>query len=474
MVLTSSCATPPPESKEAAPPWTDVPMTNIAQPMDLRYEPITVIESSRYTPPDGKVWPAAVGYTGQTMWGVDGSKISLYACANSNHVTGENEDEDYVIVPTSIYQWDLTENIIGEYPLDPSPPDKSWMPIPLAVRNLTQAGVLERYSFAVVSAGSASSTRGVTIEDSGPMDLPIIDSVSYYGVDGKLMFKNEIERTRFELSSTNIFVPCDRLGAPVLVAENYLDYFLRMPDGVTRIATNWAKLDLIGNEIVPFGDEIDMTLGAELTGFSNNPGIYFFAGVSPYDGKEYTFYKGTCCVKAFQAVDLTDDATDNPLSLRITGYIPSVRFGESVIVFAEYGEDVEGSETTHIAAVRFNKADPLADDPYIVWHADVPKIFGVCTVLYAGEPSRPYILTLDPTNGDIKVFDPLLGSIRYEGNIEIAQWHDGMNLAEFAVTLFPSPFYPVAYIHDPNANEIIELRLGASENGLGGGIEEVN
>ena len=431
-------------------------MTGIAQPMSLPSEPVTVTESARYTPPDGKIWPVAIGYTGQTMWGVEREKTTLYSCANSMRMIG---DENYRSVPTSVYQWDIDENFIEEFPLDPPPPDSSWMQIPLAVKTRTSSGFLEQYWFGILSQGGVSSTRAVTIEDSEPIDLPLIDSVSYYDTGGRLVLRNNIDQDHFELSTTDIFVPCDRMGASVLVFKNYLDYLLKMPDGVTRIAINWTRLDLINNQIAPFGEEIDLTLGAELTGFSKDPGMYFFVGESPFDGKDYTYIKGTCCVKTLPAVDLTDDGIDNPLALRITGYIPSARYQNSIIMFAEYGDNGNESETTHVAALRFNSSDPLADDPYIVWHGDVPNIFGVSTVIYAGTGARPYILTLDPTTGDITVFDPLLGSIRYEGNIEIAQWRSGMNLAGFVLTYFPTPYFPIAYIHDPNANEIIELRL---------------
>lgn len=475
LILPVSCNPPPPGEEEPLPPWTTVAMSSRPQPFDLPYEAVAVHQTARYTPPDGKIWPAGIGYTGQTMWGIQDGVTKLYACTIPERTTGDEGEENIILVPETLYHWNLSENEIDEYPLDPPPPDTSWLPIPTALKSRTPSGFTEIYSFAIISAGDESATRAVTIEESDPINLKIIDSISYYGLDGKLRLTNEIDLDNFELSSTNIIVPSDRLGAPVLAVENYYDYFLRMPDGVTRLATNRATIDLINNEIIPFDEAIDETFGADLIGFSKDPGILFFTGESPYDGEEYAFVKSTCCVKAIPALNLSSDIEEEPQLLRITGYMPSVKYEDSAIVFAEYGENtIDESETTHIAALRFENADPLGDDPYIIWHADVPNIFAVCTVIYVGNPARPYLLTLDPTNGDLRIFDPLMGSIRYETNIEIAEFRSGMDLAGFALTHFPSPYHPIAFIHDPNANEIIEIRLEILEDIPGRGIVAID
>ena len=459
LISVAGCTPPPDDPQPESAPWTIVDLNTDPQPLDLPYEAVTVTEVARYTPPDDLEWPSSVGYMGQTVWTLRNGRPHLYACSLVENIIDEDSGGEEII-PATLYRWDIGENDLEEYILDPPPPDDSMLPIPLGVRMATPSGFSERFSWAVLSAEGDSSTRAISIEDDEPVPLPIIDSISYYGPDGKGFIANDIDKRTYELSPTNIFVPADRLGAPVFIAENYRDYFLEMPDGVTSLATNFAKFDLVSNDIKSFDEEIERTLGAELTGFTRNPEQFFFVGESPFDGVAYTYINSDCCVKAIPPVTFPDFGDGESIPMRITGYLPGVIYQDRHLVFAEFEpNDTENKDRTRIVALGFQYPDPWDSDPVIVWQQDVPNIFGVCTIVRVGDTGRPYILTLDPTNGDIKIFDPLLGSIRYEGHIELAGWEDGMSIAGFALKFIPDPSMPVAYIHDPNANEIIELKI---------------
>ena len=115
-----------------------------------------------------------------------------------------------------------------------------------------------------------------------------------------------------------------------------------------------------------------------------------------------------------------------------------------------------------VAALAFTGDKLNMSSPTVIWESDVPNKFDVCTVLLTGEDERPYIVCLDPSYGNITVFDPLTGSIRAQSNVELSDWdweNTTQSSTSFAEFLDSPAEGNLVFIHDPAVNEIIELEI---------------
>jgi len=144
-------------------PWTVRVLTD--KSIDLPYEAVSVMETGRYTPPDGFTWPESFGVRGQTVVGLKEDGLHLYSASLA--------DEDN---PARAMDWNLSENSIDPIVLDPQPPENTWNPIPFRL-DRESPGTETIPGFVYVSPNGESTIRAVSIDDGDPLPLAIIDRI---------------------------------------------------------------------------------------------------------------------------------------------------------------------------------------------------------------------------------------------------------------------------------------------------------
>ncbi len=471
ILLVPGC--PPSSGGSGKLPWSVIELGPVS-PLDVPSQAVTIREIGRYSPPDGSLWPAPLDYRGQTvwLWGSDGNPMLIAA----RPLPTQPEQGDQL--PPQFMVWTPATGRLESLSFMCEPPADSWPPIPVFAQRGESGVPYGNIDFAFVSAGGESTTRGASIDKGEPRGLPVIDSILVCGTDipdaSKPTEAREVRTGDRELSAENMLAPLDRNGAQSLVFRNFLHVTVDMPDKSMRLIPGWRRIDLDGatgpTSLYP---ALEMTYGAELTGFLDSPPVYFLTGKSPFESRSLTFVTDLEKVAAIAPWRRPDQPDSAPLPLKVTGYVPAVRWGtgNETVVFAEHGE--RAGNSTYIVATMLDPSDIPGLRPEIVWAADVPNMFAVATVVPVGPDRRPYIVCLNPLSGEITVFDPLLGAIRHQGKIRLAAWEAGADLASFCLNFEPDPARPVVFVHDPVANEMIELRIEATESAggsRGGGI----
>jgi len=444
MTFAAGCAPrshPPPQA-----PWTTVALG--VGSVDVPYEAVTVREVARHKPPDGVTWPAALDFRGQTAWLWDGDDPVLYASPYAAPGSVKDSEETGAAFA---YVWSLRKTTIERRALANTPAETSWPAIPYPEAAVSESAVSDDIDFACINPTGQSATHFLTIDDGEPVGVPIVDSISSSSLP-------ERDMAQHELAAGVFFSPMERIGAPSLVFLTYIDLPVDMPNGITRLATNWMRIGLqTPEDPLSLGPAVAATFGAELSGFMGDPAVYFFRGRSPFDNQELTFVSNltsTVAIRPWEDPTMTDGLSG---PLRTSDFIPAVEWAGEHVVFAELGE--RSGDSFYAVAIRLDLADLERIEPEVIWASEVPDIFELATVVSVGTNGRPYIVCLDPVGGGITVFDPLLGSIRYQGTIDLAAGDSMMHTAAFCVNFDPDPARPTLFIHDPNANEIIELAI---------------
>ncbi len=455
---------PPVRRQPVVPPWIVRELTD--KSIDVPYEAVSVRETARYTPPDSFIWPESFGIRGQTLISGNEDEYHLYTASLAK-----------AEVPARAHDWNLSDNSVSHVILDPQPPENTWRPIPIQLYRETP-GTETIPGFVYVSPNGESSIRAVSIDNSDPIPLPIIDRIfiinPWLDVDESDSNLNFLiyDVTQMELSATELLAASngDYQG---IVFEKYIDWEVRIPDKPIRLVPGWVCIRFnFDRQIWVTGlyEQVMKTFGAEFTGWYDN--LFFFQGESPFDSNQYTYITDeTNDGSTVLAIPPWSPSSDieTPETLKITGYIPAVRWNSENVFFAEYGAG--DNQSAYYVAISMAIEDLEQSEPSVIWHAEVPNMFSISTVIYSGtiesDEQRPYIVCLNPLTGELTVFDPLLGSIRNQTIIELSDFQEGGSLASFCANFERDTVQPVVFIHDPNANEIIQLELEFSEPGTG-------
>ncbi len=467
-ILIVGCPAPQSDTQDK-PPWTVIELNTTPQPLDVPYQAVTVNEIARYTPPDNITWPAAIDFRGQTAWKWNETEIGLFA---AEIITSEEDDTESRT--TQLYKWTLSNDDINTVSVSRTPSGNAWLPVPVPISAQSRR-FFNVAGFAFVIGGGESTTRSISMGENEAIGLEIINDIWFYRFNAtsphKISTNSDFSQGFYELAMNHVYAPLERNRANCLVFQDYRDQHIPMPDGVMKITKNYACVNLDNLWVMPLEKAIRDTYGAEFTGFTLFEGIppnFFFSGVSPFDNSYYIYVSNNSYTIAIPIEGiLKDDGQDDiVMPVKVTGYIPAVQYAGTMIVFAEHHNDDD--ESTLISAIQFETGNikNITGQPSVIWSSEVPNIFSVATVIPVGEnadTARPYTVCLNPLTGELTVFDPLLGSIRHQSIIELAEWHAGDNLASFCVNFDPDPTRPIVFIHDPNANEIIELELQISE-----------
>jgi len=427
--------------------------------LDIPWQAVSVTEFARHTPPDDVVWPTSAGEWGQTGWlwdeplvfdetPVENTRGNVQPVFFTATVPSTAPGE-----PSVQYDWTLFNNRIGSYSPDNQPPFGS-LPLPIMEDSLidipggSNQSTLAHHDILYFDTSGESELRFVNIDDSGPIGLPTINSIFCNGSPVDLGDASE-------LSATDILFPMERDGSLFMLVRSYVDDNLSMPEGTTRIVPSWWSFNLLDINIFPPQDLSalhDLTFGATLTGFAQSkyhdiPQLFFLSGISPHDEKTYAFI---CSMGNALAIE-----TD----IRFTRYIPAVFYNDSLVVFSE-PDDAD----PEVTALMLSGTSVDSLEVSVLWKSEVPLIFSISTtipVVTEAGTIRPYIVCLNPIDRTLTVFDPLLGLVRSTGQIDISEWREGNPLPSFCVNFNADPEQPYIFIHDPAANELIELHLDA-------------
>jgi hypothetical protein len=236
-----------------------------------------------------------------------------------------------------------------------------------------------------------------------------------------------------------------------------------LPDKVTRLADSWTCLDVSQGLFFELDSLVEKTGGARLDGFLDSMGWFFFSGGrgGPDESVSYAVQAdGEMLV--LPQWQRADDTETPPITLTASGYIPSLDYQGSHIVFFDRGGT---GETYYAVAVRFDGDSLPESNPSVIWSGEIPAIFGVSTVVTSVHGGRPFIVCLDPMTGEITAIDALAGSVGYQGTIELGEYQPGGPVASFCQYVNPWAVNPTMLLHDPAANEIIRLELTARTPG---------
>jgi len=437
-------------------------VNNSPEPLDIPHELVRVSEIGRYQPTDEVSWPAGNAGLTRTVWAWDSPAVTgttgievpepvLYTATSPS--TGTDE---MTSTAACEYLWGLDYGSVIVTEIENQPvPDA--VPVPAVLTDDTDESI--DYMTYYIDTSGESEIRKVSIDDQEPVGLPIINSVTTDGIPIYLSEGYE------EVSASGIILPADRMIVPAILSTEHRDDGVALPDGGVNLYERWSIIGFGWDRVRTDSSLVnEITRGADINGFlkvSDDPTsfLFFLSDIPPGVSRPVTYISNGREVMSFDGEH------------RITGYVPSVRYHDDLLVFAESGPD--GSL---IAAYKLTGDLELVEDIVVtkIWEAEVPRIFSISTTVPVRSETgdiRPYIVCLDVLDTILTVFDPLTGSIRYQEPIDITPWADGNPLPDFCVCGNPDPTRPIALIHDPAANEIIQLQLQTSETVHGGGIE---
>jgi hypothetical protein len=404
-----------------------------AAKMDLPVQAVSIHEVARYFPAQGHTWPIAEGEDKNTLW--------------------EQGPILHAAISGTTYSWDLSIGTFDSFPMNPPPPETSTEPIPIAGGPAL---------YAVVSNGGESHTLAFNVNGSSPTAAAIVDGLWIYDQNGGLVNRVGIDASQHELLSGTEMLPLQGFTTDRILLRDARTIPISVSKDVTRLAQTWAQVAVRSSDIMSLDDMVSLSRASTLTGFDENTSWYFFINDSPPGGQPLTYIcsdSGAISLVAWRRPDRPDDPAK---PLNITGYVPLVRYGQSTFVFADQGK-IEPSNR-YIVALKLDGTQLAQSNPTIIWESEVPDIFTE-SIPVADPSGRPYILCLHPYTGNLTVFDPLLGAIRAEAVIYLAPAIPGEPHAKFCIPATGPQQGLEALIHDPNANQMIQIRFDLREPG---------
>jgi len=479
VIILSGCTTE--VDSEPDVPNTPEVISPATQFLDLDYEIIAVSETRRFSPPGDVRWLANWWIGTNMAWTRDSEDYNFFAIEAGGRLREalgmpvyDPEDDLY---EADLVTWnpDTGEIELERYepPLDRHggwvPFLAWWGPSDLPFKSI----------FTVPGAPSKVSSYYVDPESEAYggreyVPHPIFERINIYS--GNLLV-SELDLAEKELSSapTSILFPLNTRDNCAMVLESLVDIDIEQKDGTMKLVPEYYYIGNINGGYFSMEYLAHKTGGAELTGFTVAPDVFFFEGESPDDTglRIYIGYEEEMITldlsEIESGIEITEYSPYDPL--RIDGRIPAVSYGDNTIVFAT--TEVESHFKIYTAAIMIDRNPHEGTEPVVLWKSELPNIFKVpssmLTVnLDSGTGERPYIVTLEPRSGEFAIFDPLTGSIRHQSVIELEDWHTHGHFASIIAEMksaehSPGSSQPI-FIHDPNANEIIQLEISIGDS----------
>jgi hypothetical protein len=462
LIFAASCN---PRSKEIQ----VIPLDLARQPLTLSHLAVSVTEAARYKPPDGQIWPSENSPTAVTSFSLDSNGYSLSAFGITSVAAGEGVDQ-----PGSsewdAFSWNLSTNIVDSIPLNPQP-----------AQNSIDAYVSGYMGHQHVLIDASAASQSFQISTAGEMiGAPIIRKFMIYDAGGQLLRDLEVDASQYELLPGSLLKPLE---------GNYFNFYLffknaiRTPvaaGSVTRLVEPWTSVQVQEWKITNH-HWIIYNNPTELTGYTLDHNLFFLSGKA-VDGSPCS-YAAFLEEKAFQLpnFEIPGSSDDQAKPLIIDDYLPLVEYDNCFYVYADLGQTSPGKR--YVVGLQFEipvNSGPIIPDksrenltnPHIIWASEIPDIFQERMVMTTGPDNRPFILALDRLRGTITVFDPLLGAIQSQTRIPFMS-PTIMLPASFCQPL-DSLLQRRALIHDPNANEIIELAIEFREPGSNVGVRPLD
>ncbi len=464
LILITGCPQPDEPEQSAKP----VELTR--QSLELDALGVSITEIARHSPPEGLVWPHALDYERRTLWNYSDSSPVLYTASAGEWIAPEDESEVPIRGPAKTYIWNLGDGSVSVTDISHELPAEINQPI-------TVQSPMDLYPVIHVFSGSGgeSPTQSVSIDDEEPVPIAIVDGFWSFNPQGEILYESAVSTAQHELYAGSVFTSLDGIDSWCLVYRELNKQAILVSEGddetqsLTRLVDTWSYYDTTRGRLVLLANIVEKTGAARLDGFLDDPAWFFFSSDREYDEGPATYVvQGPRDMLVLAPFRISDDPGEIPAALRVTGYIPPVSYEDSHIVFFDLA--VQEGNSTYIVAVKFDGENILDSNPSIIWSAEVPPIFGVSTVVYPEPTGRPYIVCLDPFTGDLTAFGPLTGAIRFQANIELADWHLGSPLASFCHYIDSRSMDSTILIHDPGANEIIEFEISTSSIGSPGAV----
>jgi hypothetical protein len=432
------------------------PLELVQRSMDVSPMAVSVREVARYSPPDGRIWPTEKDVTATTI--CIGNRLEALAVSTGevDGITGQSDSGVWASC-----SWNLSTNDYKSVPLDPQPPE-----------GVYEAFISSDWHYLIDPGGRSQSFQ---ISTAGEIfNAPIIKQFYIYSFNKSLVKTIPVDTSAYELLPDTMMLAMDS-NLSNISAVIFKDA-QRVPikaGEVTKLVENWLRLDLRTNTLEPVVDGLVNGNPAVPTSHISYYGRWLFLAGQTSDGNECEYavdeYNSVFYVLPNYTMPGSSDNAVNPI--KITDILPEVEYQNSLFVFADFGEAAPGKK--YIVALRI--VDGALDKRLVVgqenkpryefnviWASEIPDIFSE-RIVVIGQNNRPYILALDTLHGNLTVFDPLLGSIQAQTRISY-QSQVVLYSAKFCIPENPSAGDHI-FIHDPNANQIIELALEFSEPG---------
>jgi hypothetical protein len=416
--------------------------------LDVPIKAVVITEVQRYSPPDGKVWPDSSAMIGRTSWHEDNGATILVSASSAS---APKE-------PSSIFQWDIVSGKLDIIPMNPPPPVDAEGPIAI---------LGDGQLFLFISNAGVSKTQGFKIDEGGSMPASIVDSLWIYNLKGELVSRTGVDTSNYELLADTMLAPLEGYLTSSLLFREARTVEVKLPGDVTRLAQTWIEFDLRHGGFFKLDDLLKEASGGKLSGYSDRDNLYCFTNESGDKGP-VTYISRNGSMLELEGWKQTDIPDSQPKPINITGKIPSVHYNGSTVVFAIQDKTETGSN--YAVALKLTGETGSKSNAGVIWSGEVPNIFAESTVITDSD-GRPFIACLDVNNGNVSIFDPLLGNVRAQKSIQPGNSGSGLH---FCYPEIQGNGQNRLLIHDPMSNSIIEVQVEIRNPGEGVGIVPIN
>ncbi|HDS30368.1 MAG TPA: hypothetical protein ENN67_04915 [Firmicutes bacterium] len=451
MILLTACPSPKDNGTVDKAFEIPEPMELSELPMNIPSLAVNISIAGRFKPLGNNVWPESLDYERRTYWGYDGESPILFCASAGAWVFPESDEFRPFRRPSNTFIWERAYDSITSSEIYIGTINEINQPITFGYPENETV----RYLF--VGTGGESATRSVSIDGEEPSPVATIDHLWITDAVGILI--HEITPpSDMELYAGGVYTSINRFDTNSAVFMNLNKIEVAAPDDVVRLVDSWVLLEIETGQLKKLDSLVEKTHGAVFNGFLDPPGWFFFSDNS---GSYVLDLTGN--IISFPKWQRDDKPEVPPRILVASSYIPSVQHENSRVVFFDLKP--RSGDAAYIVAIKFDGDKLVESDPQVIWSGEVPSIFGISTAITSMQGGRPFIVCIDPLTGEITAFDALLGSISFEGRIELADWQPGGPVVSFCQYLQPWERNPILLLHDPNANEIIQLDFNARTPG---------